>query len=69
MKEEGLKLLDEVKKQFDLRIVTEVMNTETLDAVAQVRRCAPDRRPQHAELLPPPGGGQAPQAAHDQARA
>jgi len=36
MKEEGLKLLDEVKKQFDLRIVTEVMNTETLDAVAQV---------------------------------
>jgi 3-deoxy-7-phosphoheptulonate synthase len=36
MKEEGLKLLDEVKKQFDLRIVTEVINTETLDAVAQV---------------------------------
>jgi 3-deoxy-7-phosphoheptulonate synthase len=36
MKEEGLKLLDDVKKQFDLRIVTEVMNTETLDAVAQV---------------------------------
>ena len=36
MKEEGLKLLDEVKKQFDLRIVTEVMNTETLEAVAQV---------------------------------
>src|SRR3954464_9201861 len=36
MKEEGLKLLDDVKRQFDLRIVTEVMNTETLDAVAQV---------------------------------
>jgi 3-deoxy-7-phosphoheptulonate synthase len=35
MKEEGLKLLDDVKRQFDLRIVTEVMNTETLDAVAQ----------------------------------
>src|SRR3954447_10656264 len=36
MKEEGLRLLDDVKRQFDLRIVTEVMNTETLDAVAQV---------------------------------
>ena len=36
MKEEGLKLLDDVKRQFDLRIVTEVMNTETLEAVAQV---------------------------------
>src|SRR3954463_6157083 len=36
MKEEGLKLLDEVKRQFDLRIVTEVLNTETLAAVAQV---------------------------------
>src|SRR4051812_12069198 len=36
MKEEGLKLLDDVKRQFDLRIVTEVMNSETLDAVAQV---------------------------------
>jgi 3-deoxy-7-phosphoheptulonate synthase len=36
MKEEGLKLLDEVKRSFDLRIVTEVMNTETLESVAQV---------------------------------
>jgi len=36
LKDEGLRLLDDVKKQFDLRIVTEVMNTETLDAVAQV---------------------------------
>src|SRR4029078_13477259 len=36
MKEEGLKLLDEVKKQFDLRIVTEVMNTKPVAAVAQV---------------------------------
>jgi 3-deoxy-7-phosphoheptulonate synthase len=36
LKDEGLKLLDEVKRQFDLRIVTEALNTETLDAVAQV---------------------------------
>ena len=36
MKEEGLKLLDEVKQGFDLRVVTEVMNGETLEAVAQV---------------------------------
>ena len=33
LKDEGLRLLDDVKRQFDLRIVTEVMNTETLDAV------------------------------------
>jgi len=36
LKDEGLKLLDEVKRNFDLRIVTEALNTETLDAVAQV---------------------------------
>jgi 3-deoxy-7-phosphoheptulonate synthase len=36
LKDEGLKLLDEVKRKFDLRIVTEALNTETLDAVAQV---------------------------------
>jgi len=36
LKDEGLKLLDDVKKSFDLRVVTEVMNTETLSAVAQV---------------------------------
>src|SRR4051812_10606071 len=36
LKDEGLRLLDDVKRQFDLRIVTEVMNTETLDSVAQV---------------------------------
>jgi 3-deoxy-7-phosphoheptulonate synthase len=36
LKDEGLKLLDDVKRSFDLRIVTEVMNTETLAAVAQV---------------------------------
>ncbi len=36
MKEEGLKLLDDVKRQFDLRIVTEVKDTESLPAVADV---------------------------------
>ena len=36
LKDEGLRLLDDVTKSFDLRVVTEVMNTETLDAVAQV---------------------------------
>jgi 3-deoxy-7-phosphoheptulonate synthase len=36
LKDEGLRLLDEVKRNFDLRIVTEVMNTETLPAVAEV---------------------------------
>lgn len=36
LKEDGLKLLDEVRREFDLRIVTEVKDTETLDAVADV---------------------------------
>ncbi|HEY8667136.1 MAG TPA: 3-deoxy-7-phosphoheptulonate synthase [Tepidisphaeraceae bacterium] len=36
LKEEGLRLLDEVKQKFDLRIVTEVKDTETMPAVAQV---------------------------------
>jgi 3-deoxy-7-phosphoheptulonate synthase len=35
LKDEGLKLLDEVRRQFDLRTVTEVMNVETLDSVAE----------------------------------
>lgn len=34
LKEEGLRLLDEVKSNFDLRIVTEVKDTETLPLVA-----------------------------------
>ncbi len=36
LKEEGLRLLQEVGKEFDLRIVTEVKDTETIDDVAQV---------------------------------
>ncbi len=35
LKEEGLRLLDEIRQQFDLRVVTEVKDTETLPAVAQ----------------------------------
>ncbi len=34
LKEEGLQLLEEVKANYDLRIVTEVKDTETLPAVA-----------------------------------
>ncbi len=36
LKQEGLTLLDEVRKEFGLRIVTEVKDAETLDEVAQV---------------------------------
>ena len=36
MKEEGLKILDEVKSKFDLKIVTEVLNAGTLPLVADV---------------------------------
>lgn len=36
LKEEGLRLLEEVRRQFDLRIVTEAKDTDTLAAVAEV---------------------------------
>src|SRR5262249_40887117 len=36
MKEEGLDLLHQVSRQFDLRIVTEVKDTDSLPAVAEV---------------------------------
>jgi 3-deoxy-7-phosphoheptulonate synthase len=36
LKEEGLRLLEEVRGAFDLRIVTEAKDTETLGAVAEV---------------------------------
>jgi 3-deoxy-7-phosphoheptulonate synthase len=36
LKEEGLRLLEEVKRQFDLRIVTEAKDTESLPAVTEV---------------------------------
>ncbi|MBZ0179087.1 MAG: 3-deoxy-7-phosphoheptulonate synthase [Melioribacteraceae bacterium] len=36
LKEEGLKYLDEVKKEFDLKIVTELLNQHTVNAVAEV---------------------------------
>ncbi len=36
LKEEGLKYLEEVKKEFDLKIVTELLNQHTVDAVAAV---------------------------------
>lgn len=36
LKEEGLKILDEVKKEFDLKIVTEVLNPRNLNEVSEV---------------------------------
>lgn len=36
LKEEGLQILEDVKSNFDLRIVTEAKDTETLEAVAAV---------------------------------
>jgi len=36
LKEEGLRLLQEVKQEFDLSIVTELLNAHTVDAVAEV---------------------------------
>lgn len=36
LKEEGLKILDEVRKEFDVKIVTEVLNPRNIEAVSQV---------------------------------
>jgi 3-deoxy-7-phosphoheptulonate synthase len=36
LRDEGLRLLEAVKREFDLRIVTEAKDTETLPAVAEV---------------------------------
>jgi 3-deoxy-7-phosphoheptulonate synthase len=36
LKEEGLRILEEVKRTFDLRIVTEAMDTESLPAVSEI---------------------------------
>jgi len=36
LKEEGLKILDEVKKEFELGIVTEVLSTDTISSVEEV---------------------------------
>lgn len=36
LKEEGLKTLDDIKKEFDLKIVTEVLNQRNMSAVAEV---------------------------------
>lgn len=36
LKDEGLKILDEVKKEFELKIVTEVLNQNTVKEVAEV---------------------------------
>jgi len=35
LKEEGLKILDEVRKEFDVKIVTEVLNPRNIEAVSQ----------------------------------
>lgn len=36
MKEEGLRLLEEIRKQFDMLVVTEAKDTETLELIAQI---------------------------------
>ena len=53
--EEGLKILRDVGDKYDMPVVTEVMDPRQVELVVQVRRHAPDRRPQHAELRPAQG--------------
>ncbi len=62
LKEEGLRLLEEVRRNFDLRIVTEAKDTETLPAVAE---CADvvqigARNMQNFSLLEAAGRGRRP---------
>ena len=62
LKEEGLRLLEEVRRSFDLRIVTEAKDTETLPAVTQ---CADvvqigARNMQNFSLLEAAGRGRTP---------
>ena len=46
------KILSRVRAETGLPIITEVLDTETVERVAESRRLPPGRRAQHAELLP-----------------
>ena len=54
--EDGLKILRAAGERFGMPTVTEVMDPRQVDLVVRVRRHAPDRRPEHAELRPAQGG-------------
>ena len=66
--EEGLKMLAAARDDTGLPIVTEVLDPRDLDVVCELRRHAPDRRPQHAELPAARRGRQGRQAGAAQAR-
>ena len=67
--EEGLEMLAEARDETGLPIVTEVMDPRDVDLVCALRRRAPDRRAQHAELPAAGGARQGRQAGAAQARA
>jgi 3-deoxy-7-phosphoheptulonate synthase len=48
--EEGLEYLVEAREQTGMPIVVEVMAVSQIAMMQKLRRCLPDRRPQHAEL-------------------
>ena len=65
---EGLKLLAQAKKEYDLGIVTEVLSERDVELVVGVRRHPADRRAQRAEFLPHHRGGPQRQGHPAQAR-
>ena len=67
-KELGLKMLATARAETGLAIVTEVMAPEHVHDGRRIRRRAPDRRPQHAELSAAPGRRRLGQAGASQAR-
>ena len=64
----GLRYLADARERTGLPVVTEVLSWEEVAVVAPLRRHAPDRRAQHAELHPAPGGQPERQADPAQAR-
>ena len=60
--EAGLQILADVREATGLPVVTEVVDAHDVELVGDVRRHAPGRHPQHAELRPAAGGRRGRQA-------
>ena len=51
MGEDGLKILADVRSEYDLNIVTEAMDERGIDLVEKYGDCIQNRRPKYAEFL------------------
>ena len=68
LREEGLKLLALAREETGLQVITEVMSTDTVDLVAELRRHPPGGGAQHAELRAAGAARPGAQAGHAEAR-